>query len=163
MQYDKIVISDTGVIISLAIIDKLYLLKKLFREIYIPQAVWNELNSVGRIMNLNKIKNLFRDKVRIVQGDNTLSSIMDYGESESVLLYKELKAGILLIDDKRGREIAESLNVNCVGTLGILTWAKTKGFIDELRPLFIFLLKNNRFYSKDLLNSLLNDYNEVNI
>ena len=38
-----LVISDSGPIFSLAIIDKLGILDELFDEIYIPKAVWEEL------------------------------------------------------------------------------------------------------------------------
>lgn len=40
--------------------------------------------------------------------------VMDYGESESILLYEELKADYLLIDDNKARMLAESLNINCI-------------------------------------------------
>ena len=35
-----------------------------------------------------------------ISGFNELSFLMDYGESESVILYKEMDADFLLIDDK---------------------------------------------------------------
>ena len=38
-----LVISDTGPIISLAIVNKLHLLEEIFEEVNIPLAVWNEL------------------------------------------------------------------------------------------------------------------------
>ena len=85
---------------------------------------------------------------------------MDYGESESVILYKELNADFLLIDDKKARSIAENFNIKCIGTLGILSTAKSKGIIQELRPLFEVLLKNGRYYSINLLNMLLEKHNE---
>jgi len=62
---------------------------------------------------------------------------MDYGESESVILYKELNADFLLIDDKKARMIAENYNVNCIGTLGLLSIAKDKGLVTDLRSLFV--------------------------
>ncbi len=36
-----------------------------------------------------------------------LSFLLDYGESESIILYNELQADFLLIDDKKARNIAE--------------------------------------------------------
>ncbi len=38
------VIADSGPVFSLAILDKLGLLNTLFREVYIPGAVWEELS-----------------------------------------------------------------------------------------------------------------------
>lgn len=40
---NSIIISDTGVLISLALIDKLDLLEKLFYKVYVPEAVRDEL------------------------------------------------------------------------------------------------------------------------
>ncbi len=38
-----LVVSDSGPVFSLAIIDKLWVLDSLFEEIFIPKAVWLEL------------------------------------------------------------------------------------------------------------------------
>ena len=88
---------------------------------------------------------------------------MDQGESESVILYKELNADFLLIDDKKARKIAENFDIKCIGTLGILSVAKDKGLIDDLRPIFKTFLQNDRYYSIELLNKLLERHNELKI
>jgi predicted nucleic acid-binding protein len=89
--------------------------------------------------------------------------VMDYGESESVILYEELHADYLLIDDNKARAVAESLDVNCIGTLGLLVKAKQKGLIVELRPLFEKLIRTGRHFSKKLLNDLLNKIDETEL
>jgi len=43
------------------------------------------------------------------------------------ILYEELKADYLLIDDNKARVLAESFNMNFIGTLGLLCKSKTKG------------------------------------
>ncbi len=86
---------------------------------------------------------------------------MDFGESESIILYKELNADFLLIDDKKARTIAENFNINCIGTLGILSAAKTKGLIGDLSPIFKLFMKNNQYYSIKLLNILLSKHGET--
>jgi len=88
---------------------------------------------------------------------------MDYGESEAVKLYKELSADFLLIDDKKARKLAENFDIKCIGTIGILSIAKEKGIIKELHPLFETFLMNKRFYSINLLNSILKKYGEQEI
>jgi predicted nucleic acid-binding protein len=65
-----------------------------------------------------------------------------------------------LIDDKKARRIAENFNINCVGTLGILSVAKEKGLIDDLRSIFLTFLRNERYYSINLMNKLLAIHNE---
>jgi uncharacterized protein len=155
-----LVIADSGPIFSLAVVDKLSLLNLLFDEIKIPRAVWAEITLNENTPFFNQIRDFFKDKVCDIKGFNELSFIMDYGESESVVLYKEQQANFLLIDDKKAREIAENLGINCIGTIGLLSISKDKGFIKELRPVFKAFLENKRFYSLRLLNSVLLQKNE---
>lgn len=150
-----LIVSDSGPIFSLAIVDKLQILNGLFDDIYIPKAVWDELKRDQSTTSFQKIANFFQGRIKEISGQNELIDIMDFGESESVILYGELQADFLLIDDKKARTIAEKFGVNCIGTLGILSIARKKGLVNELRPLFISFLKNKRYYSLDLLNSIL--------
>jgi predicted nucleic acid-binding protein len=158
-----LVIADSGPIFSLALIEELKILHHLFNEIRIPKAVWEEITSDKTTKFYKNIFDFFESKVTKIAGFNDLTFLMDYGESESLILYKELNADFLLIDDKKARSIAENFNIHCIGTLGLLSTAKTKGLIKELRPYFIVLLKNNRYYSIKLLNVLLEKHNEQKI
>ncbi len=85
---------------------------------------------------------------------------MDRGESESVILYKELQADFLLIDDNKARTIAQTLEVNCIGSIGLLIRAKQKGLIGALGPIFAYWLENKRYFSKRMLNKILNESGE---
>lgn len=154
------IISDTSPIISLAIIDKLKLLDELFDKLYIPAAVWAELSSINNIPELTDLKFFFDGRVREINKTNNLLPFVNLGESEAMILYKELGADFLIIDDLKARQIAEELGINCVGTLGVLFKAKEKGHIKELKPLFIKLIENKRYFSKNVLNKLLEKANE---
>ncbi len=157
------VIADASPIFSLAIIDKLQVLDALFDSVYIPKAVWEELTRDITTSYYPTIVNYCKGKVKVISGFNKLTFIMDYGESESVILYKELNANYLLIDDKKARTIAEHLGIQCIGTIGILSTAKNRGIIAELKPLFETFLKNRRYYSLSLLNAILKKHNETPI
>lgn len=158
-----LVIADSGPIFSLAIIDRLDLLDKIFAEIRISDAVWQEITLDDTTDYYRKIYNYFEDKIEKIKGFNDLTFVMDYGESESVVLYKELGADLLLIDDKKARQIAESLEISCIGTLGLLLMAKKKGILKELRPIFEIFLANKRYYSLNLLNTILEQNREMKI
>ena len=158
-----LVIADAGPIFSLAIIDKLELLSQLFGEIKIPKAVWEEVTLDKSTEFYYNIEQFFKSKVWDIKGFNELTFVMDVGESESVILYKELNADFLLIDDKKARKIAENFDIKCIGTLGILSVAKDKGLIHDLRPIFKTFLENNRYYSIKLLNKLLERHDESKI
>jgi len=153
-------IGDTGAIISLATVNKLNLLVDYFDEIYIPVAVWNELNNYKNFADLHNVTSFFKNKVKEIHSFNDLKLLMDLGESEAVLLYKELNANVLIVDDQKARKIAESININCIGSLALLIKAKEDGKIENLRDIFIKLIENKRFFSTKLLNSILDEYNE---
>lgn len=85
---------------------------------------------------------------------------MDYGESEAVILFGELNADFLLIDDFKARNIAESLGITCIGSIGIILKAKEKGLVEELSPIFKYWMESNRFFTKKLLNQVLEKFGE---
>jgi predicted nucleic acid-binding protein len=150
-----LVIADSGPIFSLALIDRLDLLDKLFDDVKISHAVWIEISTDESKPFHKRICLYFQDKVTQIKGFNDLTFVMDNGESESVILYKELQANFLLIDDKKARSIAENFGINCVGTIGLLSIAKDRGFVEYLKPLFDLFLRNHRYYSIEILNALL--------
>lgn len=155
-----LVIAGSGPIFSLASINKLHLLDSIFDDVKIPQAVWKEITRKKSVIYYGKIVNYFENKVLKIKASNELSFIMDYGESESVILFREQNANFLLIDDKKARQIAENLNIKCIGTLGLLVAAKEKGVVKNIQPLFQKLIENKRYYSIELLNNILIQNNE---
>lgn len=159
----ELVVSDASPIFSLAVIGQLDLLTHLFEEVYIPKAVWEEITQDDTTAYYQSIVDFFGDRVKAISGFNELTFVMDYGESESVMLYKELGADYLLIDDMKARKLAEHLGINCIGTLGLLLQAKEKGLIGSLKLMFETFLANKRYYSIPLLNGILEKYGEEHI
>lgn len=156
----KLIIADTGPLISLGIIGHIDLIEKIFGEYYIANAVWEELQVYDNPeFDKTLLKEVKKNVIKI-KSKNHLSIIMDYGESESVILYEELNANYLLIDDNKARLIAESFELNCIGTIGLLIKAKHKGFIKELRPIFEIWLKNERYFAIKFINNILEQEGE---
>ena len=121
-----IVVSDTTPLISLLKINRLELLEKLYGFVYIPRAVFDELTvntkyqaeadeiSNAKFIECKDITNI--QALKILQVTTTL----DLGESEAIILAQELKSDILLMDERKGRNIARQLDIKLSGTLGIL-------------------------------------------
>jgi len=149
------VVIDTSPLISLAVIDRLELLKKLFPEIIVPQAVHQEIMKSANKKENTKIDYFIKDLVCHAKEENKIQVNLGRGETEAINLTLELKADLLIIDDKKARSAAESYNIKCIGTLGLLTLAKKKGFIKELRKYFIQLIERQRYFSTELLDQIL--------
>lgn len=158
-----LIIADASPIFSLALVERLDLLELLFDEVKIPEAVWAEITLDEQVRYYPAIRDFFAQRRSAIQGTNDLRLLMDSGESEAVTLYRELSADFLLIDDRKARKLAEALDVNCIGTLGLLLSAKDKGMVPALRPIFVTFLANSRYFSLPLLNRLLKENEEEEI
>jgi predicted nucleic acid-binding protein len=116
-----IVVSDTSPLIAFASLGKLTVLKELFGCVIIPQAVHEELSRKGHFpfedwIDVEKIQN--RGLYRVLRVD------LGPGESESLCLGAEKKAGLILLDDKKARKKASLFQLQKTGTVGILVRAK---------------------------------------
>jgi predicted nucleic acid-binding protein len=161
-----IVVSDTSPLRGLLSIGKLDLLKSLFDRVLIPNAVFEELSRIKALnVDINSILNYdwiqikdIREKDKLI----TLSKYLDQGESEAILLAKESKCDLILMDESRGRKIAKSLNLEVLGLIGILVLAKQKGFLNEIKSILYDLRENYGFWIKEeFLSIILKSVNEL--
>jgi predicted nucleic acid-binding protein len=157
-----IVVADTGPIISLALVDQIQLLETIYGDVYLSPAVWNELLQFVGPFNIPKVKSL-SSNVKSLTGLNHFTGMMDYGEAEAAALYQELNADFLIIDDRYARRIAQSNNIHCIGTIGILEKAKKLNLVSSLRPFFSILISQKRYYKRQFLNKILIDNGETSL
>lgn len=155
-----IVISDTTPIISLIKANSLDLLKKLYGKVLIPKAVYRELteNTVFA-KEAEIIKDIDFLAVVAVENEKSVSVLrnvtgLDAGESESLIMYDEQKADLLLMDEHKGRSVAKQLNVRHIGTVGILLLAYDKEMIlrDDVKKCLDTMLANNIRLDRKLCN-----------
>ena len=118
------VVSNSTPLIALSQVNRLYIIKELFGSIIIPDAVFVEVAA-------DKKGRAGKDEVSIAKWIRTmkvsnplaadfLSVNLDPGEAEAITLSKEIKANLLLIDDKDGRKAAKSVDIPITGTVGLL-------------------------------------------
>lgn len=137
------VVADSSCLIGLAQIGLFKLLKELFKEVYIPDAVYDEvvINGKGEagsdntnlaIQNGWILKRTVNDELAV----NALTSILGKGEAEVIILCKESGFDCALIDERTARSMAGLINVNTMGVLGIIDLAVEKGFsIDKKKAI----------------------------
>lgn len=114
-----IVVSDTTILSTLYLIDRLDWLKDLFGAVIIPKAVEAELLELERAgYDLQVFEKAHWLKVESVKDMKLLEELMmdlDIGESEAIALTIQTMADFLLIDERKGSEIANSLRISTIG------------------------------------------------
>ena len=133
-----IIVSNATPLISLAKIDRLYLLQDMFEKIYIPQGVYEEVVMEGAgkdgAEEVSAAQWIQVIDVHDRPGIKAMSDKLDKGESETIVLAQELGANLVLMDERLARRKLEALGVRKIGTLGILLKAKDTGLIVAIRP-----------------------------
>jgi len=122
------VVSNTTPIISLLKLNKLDLLKQLYSQIFIPLAVYNEIEA-GKAKGFYKDLSKF-DWIKIVEVKDKPAIKyfldLDSGEAEAIVLATELNADLIVLDEKLGRFHAKNADIKITGTIGILLKAGEK-------------------------------------
>lgn len=144
------VISNSSPLIALSEIEKLNLLNELFEEVIVPDAVEKEVYGEKPSPKWIKVSSVTQ---RLAS--HILESGLGPGESEAICLSMEIDADILILDDLNARRVAEKLEINITGTLGILLLAKEKNLIKSIKPLMEELVKGDFRISDELYEDML--------
>jgi len=151
-----ILVADASALIALATCDSLSLLEALFCNVFVPEAVFFEVTALDKPESAS-LRNYLHGKVRVVDMQRYvyLDAFADAGETQAMLLYKEVAANYLLIDDKRGRKVAKINQIKTVGSLGILLQAKRIGLIPCIAPLIEQITASPVFMNESLIQTVL--------
>ncbi len=137
------IVCNASPLINLARIGQLDLLRQVYGDLLIPDAVWREVVIAGAGQpGADEV----RDAVWIhrypVQNEHLVAALrqeLDAGEAEAIVLALEVKAELLLMDERLGRENARHLGLHCTGLIGVLVEARHKGLIEAIGPLLTAL------------------------
>ena len=160
-----IVVSNTTPLIGLASIQRFELLREIFGELIIAQAVYDEAVVAGRevggakreVSTATWIKTInVKDRLAV----DVLLDELDLGEAETIVLARELGADWVLMDEKKGRRKLTQLGLQKIGTLGILLKAKQVGLIPALRPELDLLRQRGFGVSQGVIDAVLRQANE---
>lgn len=140
------VVSDTSPLRYLIVLGQPDILRGIFGRILLPPAVEWELLHPHAPLSVRQwmwSRPLWVEIKRLtLPPDRDLAVQLDAGESEAIRLALEINADLILIDERRGRYMAERRGLQVVGLLGVLREAYRTGLIDN--PLT--LLSELRFY-----------------
>jgi len=138
-----LIVADSTCLISLERIDKIDLLPQMYSQVIIPPQVQKEFGLSFAWLIVKTPQNIGMI--------NSLKLIVDDGESEAIALAYELGYR-LVVDDKQARNIAKRLDIEIIGTVGILVKAKQLGLIDQLLTI-LEALENKGFYLSQSLKT----------
>ncbi|EDX72278.1 hypothetical protein MC7420_947 [Coleofasciculus chthonoplastes PCC 7420] len=153
------IISNATPLIAFAKINQLSLLRQIVGELTIPDAVAKEIsdythNKTGFI-DLEQETWINRQAITAKEQLALLLPSLDRGEAEVITLALEEKAKLVLIDELTGRKVAESLNLNVFGSVGILIKAKQLGEIEEVKPFLDAMLKQGIYFSQRFIDAVI--------
>lgn len=161
----NIIVSDTGPLIALAILDLLSTLNQLFETIYVPEIVYEEatidVTKLGAktIIKIAKHSWFKIEEIPLSDEFEILAQLLDPGEAAVIALAKQKKSA-LLIDERKGRNVAENHGVAVVGTAAILIKAKNQKLISQVKPLLEKLITHGYRFSPNLIQEVLKRCNE---
>ncbi|MBZ5562546.1 MAG: hypothetical protein LAP13_08995 [Acidobacteriia bacterium] len=145
----RIAVVDSSSLISLTHLGLSAELSLFFDVVFVPRAVQQEVNKIGRFRY--RLKKLYRTRIfaRCTAADKTnvslLSAELDKGEAEALIQAEEKAAMFFIGDEKRAREIGEKKGFKSVGTVRLLARLHLEGRADEPRALVHKLRHDLRF------------------
>jgi predicted nucleic acid-binding protein len=152
---------DSSSLIGLAQIEQLELLKELFPEVYIPDAVYKEVvvegkGEPGSEETERAVKDgwIIRKRAADMIAVRALSSTLGEGESEVIVLCKELDADFAVIDERTARAAAEIMDIHVIGVIGIIDLAIEKGSDINKKALVDILIDSGFRISNRLYKSM---------
>ncbi|MEO7300254.1 MAG: DUF3368 domain-containing protein [Verrucomicrobiota bacterium] len=161
------VVSDTSVLHYLTVTRQFDCLPKIFERIVIPSAVWSEVSRRKELPVHSRVTNaiaagwLTVESPHDHQAVESLQVFLGDGESEAIILAKELQPSLLLMDDLDGRITAQKLKLSVMGTVGILVRARKLHLVPQLKPILDELIATHRFrFGKILYAEVLREVGE---
>jgi predicted nucleic acid-binding protein len=129
-----IVVSDNSALSALAEAGLTDLLPRLFGTVVIPEAVYRETlhpRAPGLLREWSKLPPKW---LKVVPNPTTLlaeTKGLGPGEAAAITLaWENRNASRLILDEKRGRRVAEALGLPKTGVLGIIGEAAGRGWLD---------------------------------
>ncbi len=127
----KRIVADTGPVLHLREAGALHLLP-LIGNVFLPPKVAAELSSRTSALPPKWVK--IQALSLAAQGRATewrQAGLLHGGEAEALALAQEFKSDWFLTDDAAARLMAESLNIEVHGSIGVVLWAAAKKLVKK--------------------------------
>lgn len=148
-----IIVSDTSCLVILSKIDELELLKKVSKKVYVTPIIHEEFGkSLPDWILISLPDNMHYQQI--------LEMDLDKGEASAIALSLDMHNSILILDELKGRRIAERLNLRYSGTFGLILKAKQLGLIKSVKPILDKIRSTNFRFSEELFETIIDQAGE---
>ncbi|RZK18100.1 MAG: DUF3368 domain-containing protein [Hymenobacter sp.] len=148
-----VIIADASCLILLEKIDALHLLHQLYGHLLVTDVVAAEYGlPLPAWVAVRAVQDARQTQV--------LALTLDPGEASAIALALEHPECLLIIDERRGRSVAQQLRLTITGTLGVLLEAKKSGCLPAVKPLLAAIEDTNFRLSAALVQLVLRQAGE---
>lgn len=160
----ELVINTGPVIALVAATDSLAWLAKLYRDVWMPQAVYDELcasdSSTPEAALVDGAGHIIHRVPPSGELPPSLAHQIDQGEAWVIQTALMRNVTTVAIDEKAGRRVARLHGLKVTGSLGILIRAKKEGAIDNLEDAILRMRSRGIWLSDELTRQALSEVGE---
>lgn len=149
-----IVVSDNSPLQYLILIGCIDVLPSLYGQVLTTPQVIAELRHEGSPDAIRDWADSPPDWLRVeLPADVSFLDTLDLGEASAISLAEERHAELLLIDERAGSDVAKTVGIPTVGTLGVLIDAGLERLIDFDDALERLTTQTPFYYSNSLIQA----------
>jgi predicted nucleic acid-binding protein len=152
MNNNQIIVADTSCLILLTKINELGILKSVFDKIFITDKIAEEYNQ--ELPNWIEIVNIPFEEYE------SIAKVIDEGEASAIAMSVKIPNSLLILDDIRARKYALSLDLNIIGTLGVIVKAQKEKKINSAIAIIEKIQQTNFRVSEKLIERIKKEINE---
>jgi len=158
------IVVNTGPLIALGACGQIDLLRALHSRIVVPQAVLTEFE-FGRLdPESSPTTTHLPEWIEILPLHSPISKLLlaylDEGEAAVIALALELQFARIVMDERRGRMVAQTMGLAVTGNIGILLRAKRLGMLPAVNPCVAAMRDYGIWLSDRLIASALREAQE---
>lgn len=158
------VIVNSTPLIVLCNIGQLRILRDVYGEIIIPEAVYREITEKedsACIQIMSAKEWIHVAKIEDSSEKKMYKAKLHDGEVEVMILAQEKgRDSLVIIDDNAAKKTAKYLGLTVTGTMGVLLKAKRLGIIKEVKPILQEMKKSGFYISDSLIKLVLKQAGE---
>jgi predicted nucleic acid-binding protein len=154
-----VVVSDTTPLHYLILIGRESILERLYGKVFIPPAVLTELSHAAAPGQISNWAALLPTWVTVAAPRSMPAWFdrLDFGERQALALAKEMRADLVLLDDKAARQVARRELMTVKGTLGIVAAAAKANLLDFVQTVEQLQDTNMRL-GQGVIDEILSEY-----